>query len=171
MSGALWPRQRRVGWHAACVQEKLHALASSLHHSVHRNRHRHSLGNRKGNAHFVVFGNFDVRPIAGSFITGPSAMTICALLLRHRFYRLKPPKRQKYAMLGLTSSMSPSSGSVPGLYPVWLSTAKRASYGIPFLPTTARGFSASHSFSGIGHSRGGAFAQRVLVRRSQRSLK
>ena len=31
-------------------------------------------------------------PLLGSFITGPAAMTICALLLRHRFYSLKPSK-------------------------------------------------------------------------------
>ena len=31
-------------------------------------------------------------PLLGSFITGPAAMTICALLLRHRFYNLKPSK-------------------------------------------------------------------------------
>jgi hypothetical protein len=40
-------------------------------------------------------------PLLGSFITGPAAMTICALLLRHRFYSLKPPERLKYATLGL----------------------------------------------------------------------
>ena len=40
-------------------------------------------------------------PLLGSFITGPAAMTICALLLRHRFYGLKPSKPLKYATLGL----------------------------------------------------------------------
>ncbi len=40
-------------------------------------------------------------PLLGSFITGPAAMTICALLLRHRFYSLKPSERLKYATLGL----------------------------------------------------------------------
>ena len=40
-------------------------------------------------------------PLLGSFITGPAAMTICALLLRHRFYGLKPSGRLKYATLGL----------------------------------------------------------------------
>ena len=40
-------------------------------------------------------------PLLGSFITGPAAMTICALLLRHRFYNLKPSERLKYATLGL----------------------------------------------------------------------
>src|SRR5271165_290067 len=39
-------------------------------------------------------------PLLGSFITGPAAMTICALLLRHRFYSLKPSERLKYATLG-----------------------------------------------------------------------
>jgi len=40
-------------------------------------------------------------PLLGSFITGPAAMTICALLLRHRFYSLKPSKGLKYATIGL----------------------------------------------------------------------
>jgi Putative Na+/H+ antiporter len=40
-------------------------------------------------------------PMLGSFITGPAAMTICALLLRHRFYSLKPSQLLKYATLGL----------------------------------------------------------------------
>jgi hypothetical protein len=40
-------------------------------------------------------------PLLGSFITGPAAMTICALLLRHRFYSLRPSERLKYATLGL----------------------------------------------------------------------
>jgi hypothetical protein len=40
-------------------------------------------------------------PLLGSFITGPAAMTICALLLRHRFYSLKPSESLKYATLGL----------------------------------------------------------------------
>jgi Putative Na+/H+ antiporter len=42
-----------------------------------------------------------VGPILGSFITEPAAMTICALLLRHRFYNLHPHGRLKYATLGL----------------------------------------------------------------------
>jgi Putative Na+/H+ antiporter len=40
-------------------------------------------------------------PLLGSFITEPAAMTICALLLRQRFYGLKPGKRLAYATLGL----------------------------------------------------------------------
>jgi hypothetical protein len=40
-------------------------------------------------------------PLLGSFVTGPAAMTICALLLRHRFYSLKPSQLLKYATLGL----------------------------------------------------------------------
>jgi hypothetical protein len=40
-------------------------------------------------------------PLLGSFITGPAAMTICALLLRHRFYSLKPSRPLQYATLGL----------------------------------------------------------------------
>jgi len=40
-------------------------------------------------------------PLLGSFITEPAAMTICALLLRHKFYALKPGKKLSYATLGL----------------------------------------------------------------------
>lgn len=42
-----------------------------------------------------------IGPILGSFVTEPAAMTICALLLRHRFYNLQPSSRLKYATLGL----------------------------------------------------------------------
>jgi hypothetical protein len=40
-------------------------------------------------------------PLLGSFITEPAAMTICALLLRQKFYALKPSKKLSYATLGL----------------------------------------------------------------------
>jgi hypothetical protein len=40
-------------------------------------------------------------PLLGSVITGPAAMTICAVLLRHRFYSFKPSVSLKYATLGL----------------------------------------------------------------------
>jgi Na+/H+ antiporter NhaD/arsenite permease-like protein len=42
-----------------------------------------------------------IGPLLGSFITEPAAMTICALLLRHRFYNLRPSDRLKYGTLGL----------------------------------------------------------------------
>ncbi len=42
-----------------------------------------------------------VGPLLGSFITEPAAMTICALLLRDRFYDLKPGPTLRYATLGL----------------------------------------------------------------------
>src|SRR6516165_3412253 len=47
------------------------------------------------------FAILTLGPLLGSFITGPAAMTICAVLLRHRFYSLKPSKGLKYATLGL----------------------------------------------------------------------
>src|SRR4030095_5341676 len=40
-------------------------------------------------------------PILGSFITEPAAMTLCALLLAHRFYERGPSTRLRYATLGL----------------------------------------------------------------------
>jgi hypothetical protein len=42
-----------------------------------------------------------VGPLLGSFITEPAAMTICALLLLERFYKLKPSMKLRYATLGL----------------------------------------------------------------------
>lgn len=42
-----------------------------------------------------------IGPLLGSFITEPAAMTISALLLRHRFYNLHPSAHLKYATLGL----------------------------------------------------------------------
>jgi Putative Na+/H+ antiporter len=42
-----------------------------------------------------------VGPLLGSFITEPAAMTICALLLVERIYKLQPSARLSYATLGL----------------------------------------------------------------------
>jgi hypothetical protein len=42
-----------------------------------------------------------IGPLLGSFITEPAAMTICAILLKQKFYALKPSKSLAYATLGL----------------------------------------------------------------------
>jgi hypothetical protein len=42
-----------------------------------------------------------IGPLLGSFITEPGAMTICAMLLAKKFYRLKPSPVFAYATLGL----------------------------------------------------------------------
>lgn len=42
-----------------------------------------------------------IAPVLGSFITEPAAMTIAAMLLAKKFYRLNPPKVLAYATLGL----------------------------------------------------------------------
>ena len=42
-----------------------------------------------------------VAPLLGSFITEPGAMTIAAMLLAKKFYRLKPTPKFAYATLGL----------------------------------------------------------------------
>lgn len=47
------------------------------------------------------FAILTIGPILGSFITEPAAMTICALLLVAKFYRLKPSMRLRYVTLGL----------------------------------------------------------------------
>ncbi|HZC36193.1 MAG TPA: putative Na+/H+ antiporter, partial [Chthoniobacterales bacterium] len=55
----------------------------------------------RGNPAIWWLSILTVGPILGSFITEPAAMTISALLLRHRFYNLQPGLRLKYATLGL----------------------------------------------------------------------
>ena len=40
-------------------------------------------------------------PLLGSFVTEPAAMTICAMLLVQKFFRLKPSMPLRYATLGL----------------------------------------------------------------------
>lgn len=42
-----------------------------------------------------------VGPLLGSFVTEPAAMTICAILLASKFYRLQPSMPLRYATLGL----------------------------------------------------------------------
>jgi hypothetical protein len=42
-----------------------------------------------------------IAPVLGSFITEPAAMTIAAMLLAKKFYRLNPPKLLAYATIGL----------------------------------------------------------------------
>lgn len=42
-----------------------------------------------------------VGPLLGSFVTEPAAMTICAMLLAAKFYRLEPSMPLRYATLGL----------------------------------------------------------------------
>jgi len=47
------------------------------------------------------FSILTIGPLLGSFITEPAAMTICAMLLLERFYRLEPSLKLRYATLGL----------------------------------------------------------------------
>ena len=56
---------------------------------------------RRRDAGRLVGVDPDHRPVAGSFITEPAAMTICALLLARQFFDLEPSTRLKYATLGL----------------------------------------------------------------------
>jgi len=79
------------------------AMASSLPIlRFYRNRDRQSFGNRKRETPVSWWLTIlTLGPLLGSFITGPAAMTICALLLRHHFYSLKPSQLLKYATLGL----------------------------------------------------------------------
>ena len=52
-------------------------------------------------SHSVYFTILFVVPLLGSLITEPAAMTIGALLLSARFYRLKPSEPLRYATLAL----------------------------------------------------------------------
>lgn len=54
-----------------------------------------------GNLAAFWFTVMTIGPLLGSFITEPAAMTICALLLSHKFYDLGPSQRFRYATLGL----------------------------------------------------------------------
>lgn len=47
------------------------------------------------------FSILTIGPLLGSFITEPAAMTICALLLAGKFYKLNPSMTLRYATLGL----------------------------------------------------------------------
>jgi putative Na+/H+ antiporter len=47
------------------------------------------------------FSILTVGPLLGSFITEPAAMTICALLLKQKFYSSNPGTQLSYATLGL----------------------------------------------------------------------
>jgi hypothetical protein len=47
------------------------------------------------------FAILTVGPLLGSFITEPAAMTICAILLSGKFYKLKPSMKLSYVTLGL----------------------------------------------------------------------
>jgi len=47
------------------------------------------------------FAILTIGPLLGSFITEPAAMTICAMLLAAKFYRLNPSMNLRYATLGL----------------------------------------------------------------------
>ena len=62
-----------------------------------------SLGARLGRSSAAAwwFSILTIGPVLGSFITEPAAMTISALLLSQKFYRLNPSPRFAYATIGL----------------------------------------------------------------------
>lgn len=47
------------------------------------------------------FAILTLGPMLGSFITGPAAMTISALLLKKKIYVLEPSRKLKYATIAL----------------------------------------------------------------------
>jgi hypothetical protein len=77
-----------------------------------------------------------VGPLLGSFITEPAAMTICALLLRHKFYDLRPSSRLRYATLALLFVNISVGGTLSHFAaPPIVMVATRWDWGLPFMLT------------------------------------
>jgi hypothetical protein len=49
----------------------------------------------------IFFISLSIVPLMGSFITEPAAMTIAAILLRDRFYKIGLPLKLQYAIIGV----------------------------------------------------------------------
>jgi len=77
-----------------------------------------------------------VGPLLGSFITEPAAMTICALLLRQKFYDLRPSFPLRYATLALLFVNISVGGSLSHFAaPPIVMVATRWDWGLPFMLT------------------------------------
>jgi Putative Na+/H+ antiporter len=77
-----------------------------------------------------------VGPLLGSFITEPAAMTICALLLRQKFYDLRPSSQLRYATLALLFVNISVGGSLSHFAaPPIVMVATRWDWGLPFMLT------------------------------------
>ncbi|GIK99160.1 MAG: membrane protein [Alphaproteobacteria bacterium] len=78
-----------------------------------------------------------VGPLLGSFITEPAAMTLCAMLLRHRFFSKQAPAVFKYATIGvLFVNVSVGGTLTPFAAPPVLMVAERWSWDFPFMLQT-----------------------------------
>ena len=77
-----------------------------------------------------------VGPLLGSFITEPAAMTICALLLRQKFYDLRPSFPLRYATLALLFVNISVGGTLSHFAaPPIVMVATRWDWGLPFMVT------------------------------------
>jgi hypothetical protein len=77
-----------------------------------------------------------VGPLLGSFITEPAAMTICALLLRQKFYDLRPSFPLRYATLALLFVNISVGGTLSHFAaPPIVMVATRWDWGLPFMIT------------------------------------
>jgi Putative Na+/H+ antiporter len=75
-----------------------------------------------------------VGPLLGSFITEPAAMTICALLLRQKFYDLRPSFPLRYASLALLFVNISVGGTLSHFAaPPIVMVATRWDWGLPFM--------------------------------------
>ena len=75
-----------------------------------------------------------VGPMLGSFITEPAAMTICALLLRQKFYDLRPSSPLRYATLALLFVNISVGGTLTHFAaPPIVMVATRWGWGLPFM--------------------------------------
>lgn len=78
-----------------------------------------------------------VGPLLGSFITEPAAMTLCAMLLRERFFSKQAPTTFKYATIGvLFVNVSVGGTLTPFAAPPVLMVADRWSWDFPFMLNT-----------------------------------
>jgi len=76
-------------------------------------------------------------PILGSFITEPAAMTISAMLLARKFYKLKPGKKLKYATIALLFVNISVGGTLTHFAaPPVLMVAASWDWNMPFMFTT-----------------------------------
>jgi len=75
-----------------------------------------------------------VGPLLGSFITEPAAMTICALLLRQKFYDLQPGPPLRYATLALLFVNISVGGTLSHFAaPPIVMVANRSSWDLPYM--------------------------------------
>jgi len=85
----------------------------------------------------IFFFSLSVVPLMGSLITEPAAMTIAALLLRDRFYKVGLPLKLQYAIIGVLFVNISIGGTLTNFAaPPVLMVAKAWEWTTPFMFTT-----------------------------------